>query len=82
MTTTPNPRLLIAGMDAAARFGPITSLFVAREAVASVALDKGDGETYSLDDADGAFDAGPGGQMTHSVEAGGALGLPEIKEQP
>jgi hypothetical protein len=29
-----------------------------------------------LADADGAFDAGPSGQMTHSVEAGGTLGLP------
>jgi hypothetical protein len=46
MTATPNPRLL-AAINAAARFGPITSLFVAKEAVASVALDK-EGETYFI----------------------------------
>lgn len=54
--TTPKPTVtvnddLIAAIHAAnaAGFGPITSLFVAREARASVALD---GETYSMPDAE------------------------------
>lgn len=63
MTTTPSPALL-AALEATARFGPIASLFAAREAMASVALDRA-GQTYVMD-ADGGFDAGPRGQMTHS----------------
>ena len=50
-----------------AALGPITTLFAVKEARASCAIDRhDDGHTMPWPPRPDSFDAGPGGQMTHS----------------